>query len=508
MSSPHCRVFLFPPNPPLSVLSSLDSLSFLPCGEGTRAAVTGKGRGRACSSRLFVFEGGGPGGGGEEAGQALAARCALPLSLCECVCVCGGDSSAGHMKRTTRIPVEERTALIEFLVAKRVKYLQYLRDIHSDEGGLWMNTVYVNRSYLGKYFGVPGDCLLPGGGVGSAGDGSAVVAESETAGFVRIPLDTAHPFGGAPTAVSAAATGGTPTLSAEDEHTYVPLDKLPHPASIGRDSSINEWHRRFLPGYTAFAMALSDLLLMPVSGEEFLECFYHVLLEVEVALSGGIATKALAQRSLKTLRQHLSPAMTAALSAASEESGSGSGGGGAGGGGGGDAGCTSPLAAVESPTSSLAGTPFGASAAANSTSSDQLKLVFVQSPHLSFTGGTPSYDVVMPALFSTMIFAYRRLCDYELTNREDCVKRILSIDKRIERILFARLGKELEKAAKLKLIREAYVLSSRGLFSEIAGGEAAVDFINDIIAAAAQHSESQKAKASSGSSDCEDAVDA
>lgn len=59
MSSPHCRVFLFPPNPPLSVLSSLDSLSFLPCGEGTRAAVTGKGRGRACSSRLFVFEGGG-----------------------------------------------------------------------------------------------------------------------------------------------------------------------------------------------------------------------------------------------------------------------------------------------------------------------------------------------------------------------------------------------------------------------------------------------------------------
>lgn len=59
MSSPHCRVSLFPPNPPLSVLSSLDSLSFLPCGEGTRARSQERGAGARAVRGFLSLRGGG-----------------------------------------------------------------------------------------------------------------------------------------------------------------------------------------------------------------------------------------------------------------------------------------------------------------------------------------------------------------------------------------------------------------------------------------------------------------
>lgn len=375
------------------------------------------------------------------------------------------------MKKTTKIKPEERTPLVEFLVTKRVKYLEYLKDIHSDEGGLWMNTIYVSRQYLGRYFGVPADCLAQN----VAGAGGAA-AEPETAGLVRIPLDTNYEPGG-----KRSFDTGAPSSAAgtdDEEYTYVPLDKLPNPASVGRDSSISEWHKRYLPGYVALAMALSDLLLVPVSGEEFLECVYHLLLEVDVAFGGSVAAKALAQRSLRTLRMHPSQALTAALTASVDE-------------GTGDAGAEGLLAALDSPTPGLAN-QSGAAAAANTASSEQFKYIFLQSRHLAYTAGAPAYDTVMPALFSSLIFAYRRLCDYELTSREDCVKRILSIDKHLEKLVFSRVGKELEKAAKLKLVREAYLLSPRGLFTEVGGGEAEADFINDIVAAAAQKSETQQ----------------
>lgn len=380
------------------------------------------------------------------------------------------------MKKTIRVKTEQRTQLVEFLVAKRVKYLAYLKDLHSNDGGLWMNTLFFNRAYLGRYFGVASDCL-------ACGSGSA--EEAETAGIVRIPLDSTYelddPAAAATTPATAAAAyqRDARAPAAGGEYAYVSLDRLPNPASSGRDSSIAEWQHRHLPCYVALSLSLSDLLQVPVSGEEFIEALHHLVLEVEAAFASGLAARALAQRNLKSFRQHMSPALTEALR-----------------GGAGDSDADAAMAAVArggsanggcdaNPNASLS-LGFSATAAAATGSEQQqqqAKFFFLQDRHLAFTAGSPGYDVVMPALFSLLIFAYRRLCDYDLTGRADCVKRILSIDKRVEKLVLGRLGKELERAATLRLVREAYILSTRGLFADLVGDEGGADFVNDIVAA-------------------------
>lgn len=330
-----------------------------------------------------------------------------------------------------------RTDMIEFLVNKRVKFLEFLLDLHSEDGALWMNAIHMNRESIGSYFGISSDCLQS--------------AERQTPGIACIPLD---------------CTYDTAAVST-DAYTYVSLDKLPR-----TNTAASEWQKRLLLLYTAVAMSTADLLQVPISGDEFIESLYDLLLEADVAFASGAASKTLAQHNLRSCRQHMSDALSNALSGTSGEDPE-----------------ASPLLS-RSPESSTE----------KHADPSQSKFFFLQTEPHNYTAAPPSYDAVLPAFCSVLIIAYRKLCDLELTRQEECVKRIFSIDRRIQKMFIHPVGKALGKAAHLKFVREAYILSTNGLFSELGAEADEANFINDIIAAQVEAS----AKDSLGETEAKD----
>ncbi|KAG5488154.1 hypothetical protein LSCM4_08131 [Leishmania orientalis] len=330
------------------------------------------------------------------------------------------------LKKVLKIKgVEGRTALVEFAVNKRVKYLEYLKELHSEEGALWMNTVHLDLHEIGKYFNIDDACLPTDRDSGSK------------EGLIHLPAEL-------PVEMAATATGA---LASSSSHAsaesggagvgFITVSIANAPAAIQqRSSSAADWARYYLPCYAALAISLSEILLIPIGGEEFVECFYGVLLELEVAYATGAASKALAQRNLRQFRQRVSAGLKSLLQTSTDVEAR-------------DATPTSPLA-----------TP-------SSEHDVQIKYLFLDQRHLEYTAASPSYDAVIPALCSVLMFAYRKLCDYELMREEECVRRILSIDKRLERLFFGHVSHELDKIANHKLLREAYILSPGALFADL-----------------------------------------
>ncbi|KPI85341.1 hypothetical protein ABL78_5596 [Leptomonas seymouri] len=349
--------------------------------------------------------------------------------------------------------VEGRTALVEFTVNKRVKFLEYLMELHSEEGALWMNTVHLNLSEIGRYFNVAEACLPPDR------------PEYREAGIVRLPAERRaaralssvgaasspgssagehSPLPDAAAAVVAPASAGTGGSADDSSSDFLLISVANAPAAIQqRSGSASDWARTYLPCYAALAVSLSEVLLIPISGEDFVECFYGLLMELEVAYAGGPATKALAQRNVKSFRQHLSPNLKSLLEAATAA----------------EVGDAAPFSSAAPAATSTAPADIDA----------LVKYLFLTPGHLEYAAASPSYDAIIPALCSVLMFAYRKLCDYEIMKDEECVRRALSVDKRLERLFFTHITHELDKVARYKLLREAYILSTGALFAELGG---------------------------------------
>ncbi|KPA74831.1 hypothetical protein ABB37_08854 [Leptomonas pyrrhocoris] len=394
------------------------------------------------------------------------------------------------LKKVLKIKgVEGRTALTEFAVNKRVKFLEYLIELHSEEGTLWMNTMQLNLSDIGKYFNIAQTCL------------PTDRLEYSTAGLIRLPaergataalrsvrptssksssLGQQSPSPDPPAASSASAVPGGSTCDSGGDFLTISIANAPA-AIQQRSGSAADWTRSYLPCYAALAISLSEILLIPIGGDDFVECFYGLLVELDVAYAGGPATKALAQRSLKGFRQHLSPNLKSLLQTYMDAVVDG--------------------AAPASPSAA----PISATASADIES--QIKYLFLDQRQLDYTAAPPSYDAVIPALCSVLMFAYRKLCDYELVRDEECVKRILSIDKRLERLFFKRIVHELDKVANYKLLREAFVLSTGALFAELGvvgrGGTASglgegADFVSNLVQQQQQRQQNVSSPSSPG----------
>ncbi|KAG5512089.1 hypothetical protein JKF63_07553 [Porcisia hertigi] len=332
------------------------------------------------------------------------------------------------LKKALKIKgVEGRTALVEFVVNKRVKYLEYLKELHTEEGTLWMNTVHLNLHEIGKYFNIPNACLPASGDAVSRDELLHLPAEKPVGASANEGIATPSGNGG---------RSAGPNATGDD---FITVSIAHAPAAIQqRSSSAVEWARCFLPCYAALAISLSDILLLPIGGEDFLECFAGLLLELEAAYALGAARKALTQRSLRQFRQHVSPALKALLQTSAD--------------------------------AEVGDAPLSSSPASTSPDLDaHIKYLFLNHRHIEYTVACPSYDALIPALCSVLMFAYRKLCDYELMKSEKSVSRILSIDKRLKRIFFSRVSHEIDKIAKHKLLREAYVLSPDALFSDLVG---------------------------------------
>lgn len=348
------------------------------------------------------------------------------------------------MKKTIKVRgTDERTSLVEFLVDKRVRYLEYLREIHSEEGALWMNTVYLNRAIVCAHFGVDESCLYHGGR-----------APDETTIHVRVERETA---------------------GASVETMPFVLGDLP---VAGRAHAGPEWQGRYLNLYAALGTALSDLLVVPMGGEELIESVYGLLLELEVFFSSGTASKAIAQRNLKSFRQHISSALSDTLNVAQ-----------------------SPTEVARSGLPA----PNSTAGAADAEGQGPTKYVFFSPLLLNYTAAPPSYDTVVPALCSVLLYLYRRLCDYELTASEESVRRILSIDKRIQKCVIERLTKEIQKVARFRTLRETFLLSPKGIMVGAAGDTDT--FIADLMQAYARAEEAPKDAESAAGGDDMDSDD-
>jgi hypothetical protein len=287
-----------------------------------------------------------------------------------------------------------RARLVEFLVDKRVKSLEYLRLLHTRDDQLWMNTVRMGKTEIGRYFGVDEDVLDPHGRLRSARN-KVVIRHQRTAS-----QQCASP-------VSFSSAASPVVVETNVSVTLQAVDGLAQ--GVGA-----QWLQDNLPKLFTLGLALADLLLVPLGGLEFIDYLYQLILEMDVAYASGGTARVLATRALRNHRAalHSDPNAAAADSSAQQEAG-----------------------------------------AAGSS-----KLCIVSEAHLH-PPFLPGYDIVVPALCTTLIFAYRKMCDYEAVENEDAVKQVVVIDRRLKSIFFGSISKELGKLARAKVLQQTALLS-------------------------------------------------
>lgn len=294
-----------------------------------------------------------------------------------------------QMKKSYKVKgVRERTTLIEFMVTKRTKFLDYLKELHTVNGAFWMNVIHLNIFDLSEHFRVSGDCLK-----------FNYLFESSSSSCNVSCLTTS-----------------SLTLTKEDRAANEPT----------ADFCNDTWLSRYLPSLSILCMSLSDFLSAPLAGDEFVECVYGVLLELEVAFAGGSATRAMALHNLNAFRENFSSKIARIMNIRRREN--------------------------------------QIDVSAENKVEFKAKYIFMRKGSEAYIPTPVSYDAIISPLCTVLSFTYRKLCDYDQIHNPDIAKRVISIDKRLEKLFFARITDEIEKVAHSKLIRESLLLSTEGFF--------------------------------------------
>lgn len=309
--------------------------------------------------------------------------------------------------------VSAKTSLIEHLVEKRVRTLDYYRLLHTREDVLWMNTVRLGKTDICSYFGVDRSVSDPRGTQQKA---SKIVIRHTRTESASSAATSAYAAGGGGAAASSSEHFMTPDTTVHLRHSDMAINAAP------------TWVEDNLPQLFALGTALADLLLVPLSGSDFVDAVYQVFLELDVQFATGSTARVLAGRALKNHRW--SRAQAAQRLAASE------------------------------------GSPTGAYASDDTVIS--AKPHFIDEALMSLAPSPPSYDLVIPSLCTTLVFVYRRMCDFDATEDTETVKQILVVDRRIKRLVIGNLSKELQKLAKVRMVQQALVLTDHilGAFSQ------------------------------------------
>lgn len=274
-----------------------------------------------------------------------------------------------------------RNRLLDFLVSKRAKCLDYLRQLHTTGGCLWLGCVRLTRQDLALYF------RCEEGGASGLDPPSAMSAAWLSAG------------GGASSpAASTQAAAASPAVVS---------------ATIEASAAWTAVHGRL---WFVLGASLARLLGCPVGGAAFAEALHELLLEWEHFSASGSAARALAARHLRKDREER-------------------------------------------------GLPRF-----DDVDGHRPYAFLVTEPVLGFE---PSYEALVPALCTTCIFVYRKLCDYEAAERESTFRRVLSADRKLKRGFFGLLSKELSRLAMFK-VRRQYRWLDEHLFASFRGCAPAV----------------------------------
>lgn len=283
-----------------------------------------------------------------------------------------------HIKKTYKVKgARERTTLIEFMVTKRTKFLEYLKELHTVNGAFWMNVIQLNIFDLSEHFKVSENCLR-----------------------FKFFHDSNIP-------------GSDERLNCSNS-----LTSEENGFSHDNGKSSETWSSRYLPLLSLLSMSLSDILSAPLTGDQFVDCVYGVLLELEVAFAGGSATRAMALHNLNTFRETFSCKVGVVSGNLTEEK-------------------------LEFKS----------------------KYIMMRKESDSYIPSPVSYDAIISPLCTILSFTYQKLCDYDQIHNFEIAKRVISIDKRLEKMFFSRITEEIEKIAHKKLLRESLLLSTEGLFT-------------------------------------------
>ncbi|ESL07718.1 hypothetical protein TRSC58_04589 [Trypanosoma rangeli SC58] len=328
-----------------------------------------------------------------------------------------------------------RIALVEFLVDKRVRFLEYLGSLHQDEA-LWMGTVRLTRADVLHCFR----------------GRSNRHREGYTTTTCQLP--SAHR-----TAMSSPSSSSSLSLTDEE---YVgnlvvsagTIPGVPHTVDAA-------WLSTRMPCYVCLAMSLADILHIPFSVCEFVDCVYAMLLEMAVRFGSGATARAFARRNLRSYRQQQqlrqqTASTTDGASALDAGNNYGTSNSSTGGGGGVDL------------LGAMGGVGGGWFLFGASDADAPVKYLYLNLEHHAYmTPEEVRYEEVIGPLLSLLTLTYRRLRDHGVANNEESVKRILSIDRRLQDIFFSPISKELGKIARGKLLLQASLLSSGGLFANL-----------------------------------------
>lgn len=312
------------------------------------------------------------------------------------------------IKKTFKVKgVRERITLMEFMVKKRTKFLDYLKELHSVNGAFWMNVVQINIFDISKHFRVSDDCM-------------------------RQSNPNNDPVNSCPRHENEDDRPSSPRT------TSLPREQSGSLAEASPDSVVcsEDFFSRYLPALAALGVSLSEILLAPLSAKEFVDCIYGLLLEVEVAYAGGSTTRAIALHNLNSFREtYVFPQ--------SEQAG--------------ESGGFSSLGQHDSLP------PL------TSTESNEIiaKYIFLKKETDDYMAAPVSYDTVISPLCTILALTYRKLFDFEEMANAEVVKRVIAIDKKLEKIFFTRITDEIEVIARKKLFNESLVLTNE-LFSGFA----------------------------------------
>ncbi|RNF14552.1 uncharacterized protein Tco025E_05860 [Trypanosoma conorhini] len=322
-----------------------------------------------------------------------------------------------------------RLALVEFLVDKRVRFLEYLRSLHQDEV-LWMGTVRLTRADVVRCF-----------------RGRAERHGESCAAEYRLPATDA-------TATQQATTRSS-SSSAEDHAEDVvvsvgPIAGVPHTVDAA-------WLSTRMPCYVCLAMSLADILHVPLSVSEFVDRVYAMLLEVAVMFGAGTTAKALARRNLRSYRQQQLQQQPAFLTDGASSFVAGN-----------NHNSSNASTSGGGLLGAMGGVGGGLFLLGASDADTPVKYFYLNLEHRAYmTPAEARYEEVVVPLCSLLTLTYRRLGDYEVANSEETVKRVLSIDRRLQHVFFSAISKELGKIARGKLLQQTLLLSTSGLFGSL-----------------------------------------
>ena len=163
-----------------------------------------------------------------------------------------------------------RTKLLEYVVDKRTRTLDYLRTLHTTGDALWMNSVRITTDDLSRYF------LCTEGGVGSQ---------------VDVTVSLAQPHSRSPSGTPGSASLPSPSAAVR------------HVTRTQGATAPPEWVAQHCKEWLVLGLSLGSLIQYPVGGVDFLTIVHEMLLEFDVHFASNSASRALASRTLKKDRE-------------------------------------------------------------------------------------------------------------------------------------------------------------------------------------------------------------